>query len=606
MAPYSSFPARIPSFVIPEGNLLLQLPVAVYTCPAAKTLPISQPPASEKHAMRPANLALLASALILTFSAPGGAQSPPQSAVPTLKVYSREIVVDVTVTDAKGNPVHGLTRDNFTIKEDGKPQPIHSFEAFSPDTSEEALPDLPPNTYTNRQPPPSAGAINLFLLDGLNTAPPDATDATQIGWSFVIQQRVKRGAAKYLASMPAGTRVAILGLSNNLHLLQAVSSDPALLSAAVDTMQMNMDGRAATMPEWCAQQDFRNRATLEALTQLATDAAQIKGRKNLLWFSAGFPTITDPRVRPECLPDYNSQLFKTYAMLAAAQVTISPVGARGLGAEIVNPSAPGIVDQTSLKYMEFVADEQFSLEAIADATGGTAYYNTNDLAGTIAKAVDAGSDFYTISYVPPGQKYDKGHHTTTIAVDQPGLTLVYRKTYDAIDPATIKPPQALTLSATPPEIRAGDLKAVMSRNMPLSTQIVFNVYVEPGAAVPGATILGTLDPKLRNKPLTRYSFLYSFPAKNIAFTPSPDGSHHGAVALNIAAYDAEGKLVTGLSQTVTMPLSDARFQQFIQGPFRFAQQLDLPSGQLFLRIGVLDPTSNKVGTLEIPLTVPKK
>jgi hypothetical protein len=31
-----------------------------------------------------------------------------------------------------------------------------------------------------------------------------------------------------------------------------------------------------------------------------------------------------------------------------------------------------------------------------------------------------------------------------------------------------------------------------------------------------------------------------------------------------------------------------------------------PPGQLFLRIGIFDHTSNKTGTLEIPLTAPKK
>lgn len=546
--------------------------------------------------------------LLLALGLPvlGRSQTPSPPATPTLQVYSREIVVDVTVTDSKGNPVHGLTRDNFTIKEDKKPQPIRSFQAFAPDTSIDALPDLPGNTYSNRPQPPSVGAINLFLLDGLNTAPPDATDATEISWSFVIQKRVKQGAAQYLASMPPGTRVAVLGLNSNLRLLQGVSSDPALLSAAVDTMQMNMDGRATTMTEWCAQQDFRNRATLEALTQIATDAAKIKGRKNLLWFSAGFPTVTDPNVRPGCLPDYNSQLFKAYANLAAAEVTISPVGARGLGAEIVNPAGPGIVDQSKIIYTQFVADEQGSLESVAEATGGTAFYNTNDLAGTIAKAVDKGSDFYTLTYAPPGQKYDNGHHNISVTVDQPGLTLVYRKSYDAIDPATIKPTLALTLATDPPEVHAGDLKAAMSRNMPLSTQIVFNVYVEPATIPPNAPTLGTIDLKLKNKPLTRYSFLYKFPAKNVTFSADPDGTHHGSVILNIAAYDADGKLVTGLSQTVSMPLKDTVYQQYIQGSFRYAQQIDLPSGPLFLRIGVLDPVSNKAGTLEIPLTVPKR
>jgi hypothetical protein len=55
-----------------------------------------------------------------------------------------------------------------------------------------------------------------------------------------------------------------------------------------------------------------------------------------------------------------------------------------------------------------------------------------------------------------------------------------------------------------------------------------------------------------------------------------------------------------------MPLTTAQYRQFIKSPYQFTQQLDLPSGQLFLRFGVLDPTSNKLGTLEIPLTVPKK
>jgi hypothetical protein len=54
-----------------------------------------------------------------------------------------------------------------------------------------------------------------------------------------------------------------------------------------------------------------------------------------------------------------------------------------------------------------------------------------------------------------------------------------------------------------------------------------------------------------------------------------------------------------------MPLSDDKYKQFIQGPFRFSQQIDLPAGQLFVRIGILDRTSNKVGTLEIPLTATK-
>ena len=180
---------------------------------------------------------------------------------PTIQVYARETVVDVTVTDDKGNPVHGLKQEDFTVKEDNKPQPIKSFEEFSV-KSIPPPPKLPPNVHTNLQPPAPSGAVNILLLDGLNTAPPDATDPPEISWSFTIQARVKQEAAKYLKAMPPGTRVSLLGLSRGLRVLQGFTSDPELLSAAVETMDMNMDGRATTLAQWCVQQDMRNRMTL--------------------------------------------------------------------------------------------------------------------------------------------------------------------------------------------------------------------------------------------------------------------------------------------------------------------------------------------------------
>jgi hypothetical protein len=124
----------------------------------------------EQQIMRLTKPALASLILILTL--PALAQTTPPA--PTLKVYARETVVDVNVTDAKGNPVHGLTQADFTVKEDGKSQAIRSFEEFGTQPVQ-PLPKLPPNTYTNLQPPPASSAVNILLLDGLNTAPPDAT-----------------------------------------------------------------------------------------------------------------------------------------------------------------------------------------------------------------------------------------------------------------------------------------------------------------------------------------------------------------------------------------------------------------------------------------------
>src|SRR5262245_48478734 len=55
-----------------------------------------------------------------------------QSAVPplTARVEVQVVNVDVTVTDTDGKPVMNLTKDDFEIFEDGRPQKITNFYAF--------------------------------------------------------------------------------------------------------------------------------------------------------------------------------------------------------------------------------------------------------------------------------------------------------------------------------------------------------------------------------------------------------------------------------------------------------------------------------------------
>jgi Ca-activated chloride channel family protein len=67
----------------------------------------------------------LCAALCCVFSLCGFAQTP------TFNVNVRLINVFVNVTDDKGAPIPGLTRDEFLLSEDGKPQNIAVFERQS-------------------------------------------------------------------------------------------------------------------------------------------------------------------------------------------------------------------------------------------------------------------------------------------------------------------------------------------------------------------------------------------------------------------------------------------------------------------------------------------
>src|SRR6202142_910260 len=61
---------------------------------------------------------------------------------PTFRSSSRLVVVDVVVTDRDGNPVTGLNQGDFTVLEDGKLQPIQSFETHLPVQRMTDVPDL--------------------------------------------------------------------------------------------------------------------------------------------------------------------------------------------------------------------------------------------------------------------------------------------------------------------------------------------------------------------------------------------------------------------------------------------------------------------------------
>ncbi len=619
-------------------------------------------PGSSQSAPAQARLALGA-ALLTALSVIATAQqpdTPPQSPVPstnppgiaTLQVFSRETVIDVTAMDGKGQPVHGLKASDFIVEEDGKPQPIVAFEEYSNNSrpaSGGPRPQLPPHVYTNLQPPPETSAVNILLLDALNTQPAD-------------QAFVKQEAIRYLKSMPPGTRIAVLGLSSRLRLLQGFTADPAILIAAVNSKKNRSlpspfidsdtgdsigslldivdDGTAASLAEFereqtTFQQDMRNRMTLEALNQIAAYVAGIKGRKNLVWFSAGMPLTIFPAQAENAatgatndlqgLTDYAKDIRKTTDLLTAAEIALYPIDARGLFSNPANSavaaatglsgkSAPqkGAKDAAAqMAFLQKTAQEHLSMEAVAEATGGAAFYNTNDLGAAVARAIENGSTYYSISYNTPDPNYDGRYHSVRVKLNRPDVRLSYRRGYNSDDIAHNAIAPGLTLATSAPQPYGSNMAASMARGAPTSGELLFDVRIEPSTAAPKPTdppVLGTLDPKLQGRHLVRYDVEYVLPARQLIFSPKPGGSFAGSVEFDLAAYDVYGKRITGLSQTLSLPLTAERYQRMIasQTPLRFFQQVDLPPGETFLRVGVLDRTADSTGTLEIPLTVRKE
>src|SRR5262245_634255 len=160
---------------------------------------------------------------------PAAQATPVYETATVLKAITRLVVVDVVATDKKGNAVTDLERRDFTILEDGTEQQVRVFSFQQPvlrGAGAAAPPGhtLPANVFTNVPRYNTSSALNVVLLDGLNTTLPHQ--------AYVRDQMIH-----YLEKMPEGQPVAIYTLGSKLTLLQDFTSDPEVLKEVVKRLK---------------------------------------------------------------------------------------------------------------------------------------------------------------------------------------------------------------------------------------------------------------------------------------------------------------------------------------------------------------------------------
>jgi len=562
---------------------------------------------------------------------PGSQTRAVYESATVLKAVTRLVVLDVVATDKKGDAITDLERADFTVSEDGKEQKITVFNLQKPaatDASANTEPNLKPvslpeNVFTNMPRFKISSALNVLLLDGLNTTLPNQ--------GYVRDQMIK-----YLEKMPADRPVAVYILGSKLTLLQDFTSDPAVLMEVVKKLRANasplldsaignqsevvfppgaLDGAFGTEvgPEQTLrlgllemmmkfeqerssfQTDLRVRYTLAALTSLARGLSGYPGRKNLIWLSEAFPLNIDPNME---LTDkfagtrnYNEQIAEAANQLIDSQIAIYPVDARGLATPALFNVANKNRDQFGRPIFgpglgKNLSDESASLQAAHDAmqemaerTGGKAFYNRNDLDGAIKKSIEDGSTYYTLAYYPQNKNWNGQFRKIQVKTKRPGVKLRTRLGYFAVNPTIFAERDRKQQEAA--------FSDALSLDYPVSTGLLF----EAGVLQP--------SPQTANKVLVNFGI----DPHALSFEKQGDGLQHATVDCVVRAYTVKGDVLKTETSTITAALKPGTFAQIMQNTFPCQQSIDLAAGSYVLRLGVRDRRTGLTGTANATVTV---
>jgi VWFA-related protein len=561
----------------------------------------------------PVHYRLILATLLFAPATPAQQSPAPQPPDVTFAVRTELVTIPVVVTDKKGQHLTGLKQSDFTVEENGHARQVATFEEIS--TAPGAFKPLPPSPYpfSNfafvRQDP---HRVIIIVLDLLNT-------------SFFNQVNTREQLLKFLNAHiedPNPMSLTVL-TSKGLRVIHSFTNDPRILMAALKNVQSHFsaadqsavanagdmtaastdafDSAGAAVAHESSQlrlalaqradasyahlvQSDQTLITLYALQELAQSIAGIPGRKSVIWASGGLPLIlTDPTSLAGVDLSFMSAYQATWRALNDANVAVYPIDAYGLVAPEVNMQAeisknplggqfPGLNGRPSKVSIDPVQNRQDSLRAFADATGGKACLNRNDLDHCFALATEDSSQYYMLTYYLPADDRKPGWRKLKVKVGPPHGEIRAR---DQVYVGDNQPPDSKSIEhqfdlafSSPMDYTAVPLGLKFTTVSPAENgarKVGFEVYLQPNAVV-------------------------------------IDGDW---VKFNVhmVATDAKDKSILVYSKMFHGHLKPEGTAQIAKEGIRYSGEMLLPPGRYQLKLLVRDDINGKFGTVQAPYLV---
>jgi VWFA-related protein len=493
---------------------------------------------------------------LLAVSATTLAQQAPQQPF-TLQVTSQIVVLDVVVTNSKGEVVKNLTRDDFQIFENKKPQTILSFEDATKAAAVAATPAPAINSTQELDAKEPDAPVSIIVLDELTT-------------KFEDMAFARYSLKKYLGTQGDTLTQPTMLVSANLRNLTVLRDYTTSKKEILDAL----DHHFAAFP-WQAQnpswQGEQIGSAFASLMEVAEATNGHPGHKNMVWIGRGFPTVDTTNMDPDTADQFEQLIAKCANMLRDARVTLYAVDPAGLSVE------PPAQDEDGF-YVESPFGGEVDFDEMAEATGGQAFHGRNDVDSLIGASVAGGVSFYTLTYRPTTVSQDpKEFRRIQVFMRDRNLHATTREGYFA---------------ATPPPDPALDAKGKPSGQLTFD----LNVAGQSLMVYDGLQFAILRDPRKPDEYNLRVS------GKDLVWQTRADGKLTAQVAIAALTFDRKGKL---LDHRVV--LDDFGADAEGREPRAVVVKVTMPSGPPVARLRfVLRSTGNgRVGAENVFLVDPK-
>lgn len=488
---------------------------------------------------------------------------------------SRRIVLDVVVRN-KTRPVEGLMKTDFTLFDKGKPQDIQLFAATP--ARDAKSPSSPPaplvgmNRVTRRGDPIQSATVILY--DRLNTPASD-------------QAFIRRQVLETLSSLKENEIFAFYSLGRTLSVVHDFTEDPGPLIHAATRMlatppqpvpvdPVELAAHTALQNALVSQQDidmiYRVAETARAFQSITRHLSGLPGRKGVVWITRTFPLTFGADVNRR--GELEKELTAATVTLQEENVALYPINPGGVGRGFNDRVTPDVPVEgslmpganSSIAQDSGALSDNSTLESIASATGGVAFYNINEITSKVRDAMSDADLVYTLAYSPGDKMLDGKFHDFGIKVRAPGASVRFRKRYLASkqDPR-LQTPAVPVLAADPLEPTAIQLAA----------------YAHPDPARPGFQKVD-VSVNVNDLSLTR------------------DGDHWtGAFEMGLAVNGEMG--AAGALQIFKLDLTDQQVQQAQTSGLVVQGSIDTRNEPVNLRAVVRDKTSGAAGAVRVPL-----